>query len=107
MLAQRGPSLEGTGGLGRCGASAGKGTGGQAGSGTHTPISKPAPLGFREEISMVSPDSSLVFVLISGDPFSFLLFFSITCAAWGGRIMRRRQCRHCGKRMTTWERPSG
>jgi hypothetical protein len=26
-----------------------------------------------------------------------------TRAAWGGRIMRRRQCRHCGKRMTTWE----
>ncbi len=23
---------------------------------------------------------------------------------WGGRIMRRRECRHCGKRMTTWER---
>ncbi len=22
----------------------------------------------------------------------------------GGRIMRRRACRHCGKRMTTWER---
>ena len=20
-----------------------------------------------------------------------------------GRIMRRRECRHCGKRMTTWE----
>ena len=23
---------------------------------------------------------------------------------WGSRIMRRRQCRHCGKRMTTWEK---
>ena len=22
----------------------------------------------------------------------------------GGRIMRRRECRHCGKRMTTWEK---
>jgi len=21
-----------------------------------------------------------------------------------GRIMRRRECRHCGKRMTTWEK---
>ena len=25
----------------------------------------------------------------------------------GGRILRRRECRHCGKRMTTWERPIG
>ena len=22
----------------------------------------------------------------------------------GGRILRRRECRRCGKRMTTWER---
>ena len=22
----------------------------------------------------------------------------------GGRIMRRRECRHCGKRITTWEK---
>jgi transcriptional regulator NrdR family protein len=21
----------------------------------------------------------------------------------GGRLIRRRECRHCGKRMTTWE----
>lgn len=21
----------------------------------------------------------------------------------GGRLVRRRECRHCGKRMTTWE----
>jgi DNA-directed RNA polymerase subunit RPC12/RpoP len=27
-----------------------------------------------------------------------------TRPTWGGRIMRRRQCRHCGKRMTTWEK---
>jgi hypothetical protein len=27
-----------------------------------------------------------------------------TRPTWGGRIMRRRECRHCGKRMTTWER---
>ena len=26
---------------------------------------------------------------------------------WGGRIMRRRECRHCGKRMTTWEKAGG
>ena len=26
-----------------------------------------------------------------------------TRPAWGGRIVRRRECRHCGKRMTTWE----
>ena len=26
-----------------------------------------------------------------------------TRAALGGRIMRRRQCRHCGRRVTTWE----
>ncbi|OQB80313.1 MAG: Transcriptional repressor NrdR [Planctomycetes bacterium ADurb.Bin126] len=29
-----------------------------------------------------------------------------TRATWGGRIMRRRACRHCGKRMTTWESAS-
>ena len=28
-----------------------------------------------------------------------------TRPAWGGRIQRRRECRHCGKRITTWERP--
>lgn len=27
-----------------------------------------------------------------------------TRAAWGGRIMRRRECRHCGRRVTTYER---
>ncbi|MFW6061192.1 MAG: hypothetical protein ACOC93_00130 [Planctomycetota bacterium] len=26
-----------------------------------------------------------------------------TRSAWGGRIKRRRECRHCGRRMTTWE----
>lgn len=26
-----------------------------------------------------------------------------TRPTWGGRIMRRRECRHCGKRITTWE----
>ena len=26
---------------------------------------------------------------------------------WGGKLIRRRECRHCGKRMTTWERPIG
>lgn len=26
-----------------------------------------------------------------------------TRPTWGGRIMRRRECRHCGKRLTTWE----
>jgi len=26
-----------------------------------------------------------------------------TRAAWGGRIMRRRECRHCGRRITTFE----
>jgi transcriptional regulator NrdR family protein len=25
----------------------------------------------------------------------------------GGRVVRRRECRYCGKRMTTWERPVG
>ena len=25
----------------------------------------------------------------------------------GGRIMRRRECRHCGRRMTTWEKAGG
>ena len=27
-----------------------------------------------------------------------------THPTWGGRILRRRECRHCGTRMTTWER---
>jgi len=27
-----------------------------------------------------------------------------TRPAWGGRLVRRRECRHCGKRMTTWEK---
>ena len=27
-----------------------------------------------------------------------------TRPTWGGQIMRRRECRHCGKRMTTWEK---
>lgn len=27
--------------------------------------------------------------------------------AWGGRIFRRRECRHCGWRMTTYEREAG
>jgi len=26
-----------------------------------------------------------------------------TRAAWGGRILRRRGCRHCGRRITTYE----
>ena len=26
-----------------------------------------------------------------------------TRPTWGGRIMRRRECRNCGKRLTTWE----
>ena len=30
-----------------------------------------------------------------------------TRPTWGGRIMRRRQCRHCGKRITTHERLTG
>jgi transcriptional regulator NrdR family protein len=27
-----------------------------------------------------------------------------TRATWGGRIIRRRECRHCGKRLTTSEK---
>ena len=30
-----------------------------------------------------------------------------TRAAYGGRIMRRRECRHCGTRITTWEQAIG
>lgn len=30
-----------------------------------------------------------------------------TRAAWGGKIIRRRECRRCGERVTTWERPIG
>ncbi len=30
-----------------------------------------------------------------------------TRSAWGGRIVRRRECRHCGRRITTSERLSG
>ena len=27
-----------------------------------------------------------------------------TRPARGGKLVRRRECRHCGRRMTTWER---
>ncbi len=30
-----------------------------------------------------------------------------TRARWGGRIVRRRECRHCGRRVTTTERVTG
>jgi len=30
-----------------------------------------------------------------------------TRSTWGGRIMRRRECRHCGKRITTYARVLG
>ena len=30
-----------------------------------------------------------------------------TRRGWGGRLIRRRECRHCGERMTTWEKPIG
>jgi len=30
-----------------------------------------------------------------------------TRRAWGGRILRRRECRHCGRRMTTYETLAG
>jgi len=30
-----------------------------------------------------------------------------TRASPGGKIIRRRECRHCGKRITTWEREIG
>ena len=30
-----------------------------------------------------------------------------TRAYRGGRLVRRRECRHCGRRMTTWERAIG
>ena len=29
-----------------------------------------------------------------------------TRRAWGGRLLRRRKCRHCGRRMTTYETAS-
>jgi len=30
-----------------------------------------------------------------------------TRRAWGGRLLRRRECRHCGRRMTTYEASAG
>ena len=30
-----------------------------------------------------------------------------TRALWGGRIVRRRECRHCSRRVTTTERATG
>lgn len=30
-----------------------------------------------------------------------------TRKTWGNRILRRRECRHCGRRMTTWEKAGG
>lgn len=32
------------------------------------------------------------------------VFVIYTRRAWGGRIVRRRECRDCGTRMTTFER---
>lgn len=30
-----------------------------------------------------------------------------TRRAWGGKLVRRRECRNCGYRLTTWERVVG
>ncbi len=30
-----------------------------------------------------------------------------TRRAWGGRLLRRRECRHCGRRITTYETSTG
>jgi len=30
-----------------------------------------------------------------------------TRRAWGSRILRRRECRHCGRRITTYESLAG
>ena len=30
-----------------------------------------------------------------------------TRRTWGGRLLRRRECRHCGQRMTTYEKVAG
>lgn len=30
-----------------------------------------------------------------------------TRRAWGSKLVRRRECRHCGQRVTTWERMIG
>lgn len=30
-----------------------------------------------------------------------------TRRGWGGKLVRRRECRECGKRLTTWERAIG
>ena len=30
-----------------------------------------------------------------------------TRRAFGGKLVRRRECRHCGRRLTTWERVIG
>jgi transcriptional regulator NrdR family protein len=30
-----------------------------------------------------------------------------TRASWGGKVIRRRECRHCGSRITTWQRAIG
>jgi transcriptional regulator NrdR family protein len=30
-----------------------------------------------------------------------------TRARWGGKVVRRRECRHCGRRITTTERVTG
>jgi transcriptional regulator NrdR family protein len=30
-----------------------------------------------------------------------------TRRAWGGRILRRRECRHCERRITTYESSAG
>jgi transcriptional regulator NrdR family protein len=30
-----------------------------------------------------------------------------TRAAWGAKVIRRRECRECGQRLTTWEKAIG
>jgi len=34
-------------------------------------------------------------------------FVLYTRPAWGGRLLRRRTCRHCGRRVTTFEQLAG
>lgn len=33
-----------------------------------------------------------------------VFFVVYTRRTWGGRIMRRRECRNCGRRITTYEK---
>ena len=52
--------------------------------------------------ALVKPPDKRGFECISCGCRDFRVLY--TRPVWGGRILRRRECRHCGRRITTYER---